>query len=88
VSGSSTPPAAENASTPASRDPLATLGQPAERQELKLLLVAARHHLASSDLQQLRHLQPSLLLSRQPSLLPSQRPSPEWAICCWFFSSR
>jgi two-component system clock-associated histidine kinase SasA len=53
VSGSSTPPAAENASTPASRDPLATLGQPAERQELQLLLVAARHHMASSDLRNL-----------------------------------
>jgi hypothetical protein len=53
VSGSSTPPAAENAPTPPSRDTLAALGAPGERQELKLLLVAARHHLASPDLRNL-----------------------------------
>ena len=57
--GSSIPIAAENAPTPPSRDPRdasAPVGgspQSGERQQLKLLLLAARQHLASSDLRSL-----------------------------------
>lgn len=53
MTGSSASPAAENASSLPSRDALGSLGQWSEPQQLKLLLVAARHHLASPDLRNL-----------------------------------
>ncbi len=53
MTGSSNPAAADNATSNPSRDALAALGLQAEPQRLKLLLVAARHHLAGPDLRNL-----------------------------------
>jgi two-component system clock-associated histidine kinase SasA len=53
VTGSSTPAAADDASGNPGRESRAALGTQAERQRLKLLLVAARQHLAGPDLRSL-----------------------------------
>ena len=51
MSGSCNPPAADDSPSTPSRE--ATQGPQSDRQQLRLLLIAARHHLASADLRAL-----------------------------------